>query len=398
MQKRITSTLLVAGMCIGGGTIAIPMVLAKLGIVPSAIITLLVWFLNYYPSLAGMELNLRSEKGLSLGALGKKFSGRGAQIAGELSVKVLSYAALTMYLCGASSIFQKLLEVYLQCEIPIEIIETVMAIVGVILLFFPFKIVASVNNVMFVGFIVIFAVLLGTMLKFVNYGNMPWIVRPTIKDALLVCPVIFASFGYQLILHTLRNYNGREAPSIKKSIFIGSFMPALVYIVWSATSLNVIFDSNPEFFGQLIAGEIGVGEFVKELANISSLSNFQILVWWMSILAILTSYVGVGIGLAESMHATFEEHVESRPMCKFLAALSTIVPAYSIAVIVPNAFIKILGFAGAMVATIGILIPTYLIFKAGIQKSYYKELKKWPLLACVIGGFGIILVEFFVNN
>lgn len=78
MQKQITSTLLVAGMCIGGGTIAIPMVLAKLGIIPSAIITLLVWFLNYYPSLAGMELNLRSERGLSLGALGKVFRSWGS--------------------------------------------------------------------------------------------------------------------------------------------------------------------------------------------------------------------------------------------------------------------------------------------------------------------------------
>lgn len=398
MQKRITSTLLVAGMCIGGGTIAIPMVLAKLGIIPSAIITLIVWFLNYYPSLAGMDLNLRSERGLSLGTLGKIFSGRGAQIAGEISVKVLSYAALTMYLCGASSILQKLLEVYLQCDISIEIIETIMAAAGIILLFFPFRIVASVNNVMFVGFIVIFAVLLGTMLKFVNYGNMPWIVKPTIKDALLVCPIIFASFGYQLILHTLRNYNGRNATSIKRSIFIGSFTPALVYIIWSVASLNVIFNSNPEFFAQLVAGKIGIGEFVKELANISSLSNFQILVWWMSILAILTSYVGVGVGLAESMNMTFESHIRSIPVRKSSAALTTIIPAYIIAVIMPNAFIKILGFAGAMVATIGILIPTYLIFKAGLSKSYYKELKKWPLLICVIGGLGIILVEFFMKG
>lgn len=398
MQKQITSTLLVAGMCIGGGTIAIPMVLAKLGIIPSAIITLLVWFLNYYPSLAGMELNLRSERGLSLGALGKVFSGRGAQIVGEISVKVLSYAALTMYLCGASSILQKLLEVYFQCEVSIVMIETVVAVMGVILLFFPFKIVSSVNNVMFIGFIGIFIVLLGTMLQFVDYSNMPWIVNPTIKDALSVCPVIFASFGYQLILHTLRDYNGRNAKSIKRSIFIGSFMPAMVYIVWSATALNVISNSNPEFFAQLIAGKIEIGEFVKELANISSLSNFQILVWWMSILAILTSYVGVGVGLAESMNMTFEIRVKSVPVKKILAALTTIAPAYAVAVIVPNAFIKILGFAGAMVATIGILIPTYLIFRAGVEKGYYKELKKWALLACVIGGLGIVLVEFFMNN
>lgn len=398
MQKQITSTLLVAGMCIGGGTIAIPMVLAKLGIVPSAIIALLVWFLNYYPSLAGMDLNLRAERGLSLGSLGKLFSGHGAQIAGELSVKILSYAALTMYLCGSSSILQKLLEVYFQCEIPIAAIESAIAALGVILLFFPFKIVSSVNNVMFVGFVIIFAILLGVMLKFTDFGNMPWIVKPTFKDALSVCPVIFASFGYQLVLHTLRDYNGRNATSIKRSIFVGSFMPALVYIGWPAIALNVIFNSNPEFFAQLVAGKIEVGEFVKELANISSFSYFHILVWWMSILAILTSYVGVGVGLAESMNITFETKIKSTPVRKFAASLATIAPAYIIAVMYPDAFIKILGFAGAMVATIGTLIPTYLIFKAGIEKGYYKELKKWPLLVCVAGALCIILAEFFINN
>lgn len=398
MQKGITSTLLVAGMCIGGGTIAIPMVLAKLGIIPSAIITLLVWFLNYYPSLAGMELNLRSERGLSLGALGRIFSGRGAQIVGEISVKVLSYAALTMYLCGSASILQKLLEVYFQCEIAIEIIETVIAVFGAILFFFPFKIVSSVNNVMFAGFIGIFIVLLGTMLQFVNCSNMPWIVNPTIKDVMSVCPVIFASFGYQLILHTLRDYNGRNAVSIKRSIFIGSFVPALIYIIWPATALNVISNSNPEFFAQLIAGKIEVGNFVKELANISSISNFQVLVWWMSILAILTSYVGVGVGLAESMNMTFEKHVKSVSARKVLSALTVIAPAYLVAVLVPNAFIKILGFVGAMVATIGVLVPTYLIFKAGIEKRYFKELKKWPLIACAAGAICIVLAEFFLNN
>lgn len=398
MQKQITSTLLVAGMCIGGGTIAIPIVLAKLGIIPSAIITLMVWFLNYYPSLAGMDLNLRSERGMSLGVLGRIFSGKYAQIAGEVSVKVLSYAALTMYLCGSSSILQKLIEAYFQTEIPIEAIETVVAVFGIILLFFPFKTVSKLNNVMFVGFIVIFAILLGGMIKHVNYGSMPWVVAPNAKDCLSVCPVIFASFGYQLILHTLRDYNGCNPKSIRRSIFIGSFAPALVYIVWSATALNVISCSNPEFFSQLIAGKIEIGEFVKELANISSISNFQVLVWWMSILAILTSYVGVGVGLAESMNMTFETRIGGEEKLKSVSAIATILPAYFVAVLIPNAFIKILGFAGAMVATIGILIPTYLILKAGIERSYYKELKKWALLACVIGGIVIIGAEFVFNN
>lgn len=398
MHKQITSILLVAGTCIGGGTIAIPMVLAKLGIMPSIIITILMWLLNYYPSLVGAELNLRSEQGLSLGELGKNFFGKGAQIIGEISVKVLSYAALTMYLCGASSIIQKLVEEYFRCEVSIIIIETCIAITGMILLLYPLKIISAVNNLIFSGLIIVFLTLLGIMMGFTDYTNMPWIVNPTPRDVLSVCPVIFASFGYQLILHTLRDYCEKDAKILKRSIFIGSSIPALIYIVWSITSLSAVFRANPDFFALTVAGKIGVGEFVKELANISSFSHFQVMVWWMSIFAILTSFIGVSIGLAGSLNLTLKKRIKVVAMRKLSASIITVMSAYIIAAIIPNAFIKILGFTGAMVVVIGILLPVYLLFKNGIEKLHYSELKKFPLVLCVIAGIIVMGIEIFINN
>lgn len=399
MDKQITSALLVAGTCIGGGTIALPIVLAKIGIIPSVLVTLFIWLLNYYPSLMGMELNLRSDRGLSLGSLGNLFSGRGIQIVGELSVKLFSYAALTMHLCGTSSIIQRLLEKYLQCEISTFAIETFMAIAGIILLSFPFKIISSVNNVMFTGFICVFGILLITMFRFLDFGNMPWFLTPTAKDILSMCPVIFASYGHQLVLHAIRDYCGRDAAIIKQGILTGSMIPTIVYMMWPIASLGIIFSMNPEFFVQMTSGKIEVGVFIRELSNISSLPSFQLLVWLMAILAILTSYVGVGIGLAESMNFSLEDHIKSTGFRKLLAAISTIVPAYAVAVIVPDAFVKILGFLGAILVVIGILIPAYLIFKIGIgDKPYYKELKKWPIIISVICGLIIMFAEIFLNN
>ena len=101
------------------------------------IITLIIWILNYYPLLSVIELNLCSEYGLSLGVLGKTISGKGAQIIGELSVKIISYALLTTYLYGASSIIQKLLEKSLNWTFSIFSIEAIIATVGIILLLFP---------------------------------------------------------------------------------------------------------------------------------------------------------------------------------------------------------------------------------------------------------------------
>jgi tyrosine-specific transport protein len=75
MNKQTGSILLVAGTCIGSGMIALPLVLAKLGIIPSAVLMLLTWLLMYYTSLVNLELNLQAGKGMSLGALGRHFSG-----------------------------------------------------------------------------------------------------------------------------------------------------------------------------------------------------------------------------------------------------------------------------------------------------------------------------------
>lgn len=399
MSKReLSSIFLVAGTCIGGGTIALPMVLAKIGVIPSIIVMILIWMLNYYPSLTGLELNLRSEKGLSLGELGKTFSGVGAQAVGEFTVKILSYAVLTLHLCGSSSIIQKLLEEYLHYNTSILTIETCIALFGAVLLLFPFRVISTLNNMMFMGLIFMFFIILGTIVSLVDFSRIPWMVDFSAYDLLSVCPVMFAAYGYQLILHTLRDHCGNKPYMLKKSVFLGGLIPTLVYILWSSSSLSAVFNTNPDFFMQMVSGKVEVGSFVSELAKVSSLPNFQLLVWLMSILAILTSFVGVGLGLAETLNSNIKKRTESITIQKVFASVMTIAPAYAIAAKFPNAFIKILGFAGALFVIMGILLPTYLLFKNGMQHLNFKELKKWPLVLCAAAGILIILAEVFLNN
>ena len=80
---------------------------------------------------------------------------------------------------------------------------------------------------------------------------------------------------------------------------------------------------------------------------------------------------------------------------RFVAALATILPSYIISTIVPNAFIKTLSFAGAILVVIAILLPTYLFFKAKIQYPYLRILNKFVLLICVVAGLLIMSLEIF---
>ena len=388
MNKQITSILLVAGTCIGAGMLALPMALAKLGVVPSLVIMFAIWFLTYYPSLVSVELNLHSERGLSLGLLGQKFSGKIAEIIGETSVKLLSYALLAAYIYGGSSIIHKLIGAGWSNFA----IQTILSIGIVILLLCPTRIISKINNIAFIGFLGLFFLLMVKIINCVDYHNVPWSVAPNFGNISAIATIVFTSFGYQVIFHSLRDYCGKDVPMLKRAFFYGSIIPMIVYMVWTCGVLCVIHKSNREFFGLMLNGKIEVGDLIQELSVIFKFSKLQVIIWWLSIFTILTSIIGVGLGLTESYTLGLQDKIKCP---RFIATLATVLPAYGISAIVPNAFIKTLSFAGAILVVIAILLPTYLFFKAKIQQPYLCILNKFVLLICVIAGLMIMLLEIF---
>jgi tyrosine-specific transport protein len=254
-----------------------------------------------------------------------------------------------------------------------------------------------VNYVAFLVFVAIFLVLVAAIIGFVDWHNIPWSTNADFSNIASVVTVVFTSFGYQVIFHTLRDYCGRKSSMLRCVFLLGSFIPAVVYMLWTTGVLSVISASDPAFYSQMIAGKTDVGDVVARLAAISKFPNFQIMVWWMSIFAIFTSIIGVGVGLMGSLDVSLQKlgcltSVRFARSC--VATLIVVVPAYVVAAAVPNAFIRVLGFAGAILVIIAILLPIYLFFKAGIKTPYLPELKKWALVPCCIIGLAIIILEF----
>ena len=388
MNKQITSVLLVAGTCIGAGMIALPLALAKLGIIPSLVVMLSAWFLTYYPSLVSVELNLQSEHGLSLGLLGRKFSGKKAEMLGEISVKLLSYALLSAYIYGGASIIQKLIS----NTWTFAVTETVLSGAIIVLLLLPIKIISKVNNMAFIGFIGLFLLLIVKIVTCIDPAITPWKVSPNLSNVASIATIVFTSFGYQVIFHTLRDYCGRDVKMLKRAFFYGSIIPMVIYMIWTCGVLAVIYKADKEFYSLIVDGNVEVGDLVKALSEIFRFSGLQIVIWWVSIFTILTSIIGVGLGLTESYHLSLQKKLK---YSKLVSAIVTIVPSYIIATIVPNAFIKTLGMAGSILVVIAIILPTYLFLKAKISSPYIHILKKWCLILCLLVGIMLIEAEIF---
>jgi tyrosine-specific transport protein len=398
MQIRIGAILLVAGTCIGSGMIALPMVLAKLGLIPSILLMLFIWFIIYHTSLINLELNLQANQGLSLGSLGRHFSGKTAEFVGVSCLKLLSFSLLAVFIYGGSSVLQELLKSNMAAECSLNSIATGYMVGAIGLLLMPLKCIDYINRLLFIGLLMIIAVLIVGLVFAVNWTHLP-LFSQQYKDIsiwLAIMPVVFTSFGFQVIFHTLTNYCHKNAKMLKQVFLWGSLIPTIVYILWTCSVLSVIYHENPLFYDQMAAGKAEVGALIQVLSSIAKWESVQLLIWWISILAVATSTLGVGVGLCQAIDEMLSAKLVHPFMRRIIAASLTILPAYLVVIYVPNAFISVLGFAGMILAVIAILLPTYLFWKIKGEKLHYRELKVKPLIRLSLSvGILVVVSELF---
>ena len=404
-QKTIGSVCLIAGTAIGGGLIALPMVLAPLGIVISSVIMILIWIIAYYSSLINLQLNLLAGKGLSLGELAHHFSGPWVRFLGMVSLKLLCYALLAAYISATVSMATTLIKPLVSQEyhqyLPFILSIGVAVILSAVFLS-PIKLVDYLNRLLFftlIGLLIflIFSLVLNVQGKYLPLW--PSVNLQKLQSWRCAIPVIFTSFGFQVVFHTLTNYCDKDAVILKKSFFWGSLIPTILYIIWTITSLGAVNGVNDGFFQRIVDQQVSIGAFIDYLSTSSNIASINILVWGVSILAIITSAIGVGLGLQDTWKEKLDFVPKTYPRFlpkRVVATVLTVIPSAVIALFIPNAFIKGLGFAGMILVVIALLLPIYLLLKIKIPKSklVYAILdSKMLIYGCILVGLGIMVLE-----
>lgn len=397
MQKQIGATLLIAGTCIGGGMIALPMILARIGLIPSLLLMIFMWAIIYYTALISLEVNLQAGKTMSLGNLGRLISGKKAELIGVTSFKLLSFSLVAVYIYGGSSVLQKMIGSSVYQEPSFITTSSIYALVAVILLSLPIKFLDYLNRILFIGLLAVISILVIGLAGEINWHNLPLFAKEynNISAWIIIAPIIFTSFGFHGSLPTLINYCNNDPRILKKVFLWGCCIPSIVYMIWTFSILSVIYDSSPNLYNQMVSGEVEVGGLVKELSLIIHTKSVQLLIWWISLLAIITSLLGVGMSLCQTIRENMEPKFpkQTKITC-IISALITVLPAYLMAILIPNAFIAVLGFAGMILVIIAILLPIYLLKKINPVTFYCPELKDDSLvISSAFIGIVIIICE-----
>lgn len=372
MKKFVNAVFLISGTAIGAGIVALPIAAARVGILVSIIVDVIALCLAYQTSCIVIDLNREFNCGKSIVELSQIFSGRGAKYISLVSFYLLSFALLSVYTAGAAEIVSSSLGLNFKC------ISLAVCVLG----FFLFSLKRSYfEHVNFlIGSLFVVAML-------AIFCSMPGMFKGVFREMPVTCdamalfaffPIIFTSFGVQNVCGYIYDYLDRDVKKIKLAFLIGISIPAIVYVLWISLTLTAAYQTDANFYKQLLCGQVDAGEFVSFLCNLSETRYINLFFKLFSLLAIITSAIGMGVG----MMLALKELLKSDVVVRLTLALVPLL----ILLCVEDAFMKVLSFGGMIATIFVIFVPVYLQKRACESKKL-----AWKSVVCLILGVLIVL-------
>ncbi len=377
MKKLLNAIFLISGTAIGAGLIALPLTSVNLGTNILVAIIFFMVFVAYKTSMMTVDLNVANGKSASIVDLSRSISGEKAFIISMISFYTLSFSLLSVYFSGIANTLSSFFDFN----------DNFIIIICGFLLFFilnlKYSAFSKLNSILVVSLLVIIlSAIIQIHTKETSIMTSVYVVPQSISASEIIAflPIIFTSFGVQNICSHIFESLNKDRGKIKIAFLIGILIPAVVYIIWNSCVFENILAGDVQFFQKLQNHQILVGKLIQFLCKSSENMYMEIFFKILSLFAIITSAVGIGLGLKKSI----EESVTSS---KYMASAVVCGIPVALCMAVPNAFINILSFGGMIATVFVIFVPYYLLKKRLKQRMDFGD------DLCLVFGVMIVLCE-----
>ena len=355
MNKTIGSTLLVAGTMIGAGMLAMPLTSAGIGFGFTLVLLLGLWALLTFSALLFVELYQTAESDAGIGTLAEQYFGKAGRIIATAVLIIFLYALIAAYVSGGGSLLKDLLPESFGDKVSILLFTVIFGSFIVI----GTHSVDKINRVLFFVMLAAFAVVLSLMLPEIKFDNL---MATPIDDALIVSasPVFVTAFGLHGSIPSLNKYLDGNVKALRISILAGSAITLCAYILWQMSTHGLLTQNE---FLQILKEDATLNGLVKATLAITGSNMIAGAVKLFSTLALVTSFLGVGLGLLECIEDLLKQSFNISAG-RISLGLMTFIPPLVFALFYPEGFILALGYAGQMFAFYAVVLPVSLVWKA----------------------------------
>lgn len=389
MNKTVGSTLLVAGTMIGAGMLAMPLTSAGIGLTATVFLLIGLWSVLTFTALLFVELYQTADSDAGIGTLAAQYFGKAGRIISTAVLIVFLYALIAAYVSGGGSLLMDLLPTMGDKDTMNKIAVLVFTIFFGSFIVIGTHSVDKINRVLFFVMIAAFILVLALMLPNIKFDNL---MAMPIDNALIISasPVFFTAFGFHGSIPSLNKYLDGNVKSLRIAILVGSGITLFAYFLWQLSTHGLL--SQNEFL-QILREDATLNGLVKATLEITQSPIIANAVKIFSTLALVTSFLGVALGLLECIEDLLKQSFNIHAG-RISLGLMTFIPPVLFSLFYPEGFILALGYAGQMFAFYAVVLPVALVWKA---RSIYPNLpyRVWggKALLVIILMLGVIITS-----
>lgn len=382
--------LLIAATTIGVGMLALPIATGPGGFAPSVFIYVVCWAFMLCTGLLLLEVCSWMPPDANFITMTHKLLGNtGRTICWFVYLFLFEMMMIAHIVSGGQVVSAVFSELGL---IPSTIFYTILFSP---IIYLGTKAVDRLNLVMFSGVLISYILFLLVATQHINFANLEYV---NWSKAWLALPILFTAFTYQVILPTLVTYMKRDFKKIRKSLFFGTTIPLVVYLIWQVLILGII----------PVEGDNGLLEAAARGDNaVLPLKHFVPNQWVVAIgrafgfFAMTTSYIALALAFLDFLADGLK--VKKIGIRKAFLCLVIFAPALIVSVYNPTFFLKALGFAGGVSCAILFGLYPPLMVWVGRYRKHYEAKEQLPggrvvlflLIVFIVVELGIELLPHF---
>lgn len=351
--------LLVAGTCIGAGMLGLPVSTAAGGFFPTVGAFFIVWFFMTCSALAYMEVSLRFKGQTNLISIAEHTLGKSAKVIAWLVYVLFLYSLMAAYTSGGTSMLARIAGADITAFNKAVGVAFVFVIPFAIMVYLGTSWVDRINRILMIGFaasflaICVLAFNIGPADEFYPIGDS--------KYLLAAFPLLVTAFGYHTLIPTLKTYLHDSVNKLRKVIILGSLAPLIIYVLWQLIITNLIPTWGTHGLVQMLNSGVDSSVSIAHALTHHG-KHVQFFIIWFSFFALITSFLGVGLGIFDFFSDALQIHKTKTG--RVVLSMLTFGPPFLFTIIYPQGFLFALGYAGIFAAILLIIYPVLMAWSA----------------------------------
>ncbi|MDO8953515.1 MAG: aromatic amino acid transport family protein [Gammaproteobacteria bacterium] len=395
--KILGCILIVTGTAIGAGMLAIPLVTAEVGFKYSALMLIGCWAVMTFTALLILEVNLAFDKSASFSSMSLQTLGKAGQCVTWVSFLLLLYALTAAYITGGTSLLGYLLKTLDLPHVPDWVNSLVFTVVlgsfvilGTHAVDYLNRFLMSIKSLVLVMLIIVL----------LPHASLPLLLTPSHGPhyLLIALPILITSFGFHIVIPSVRQYLGCDPKLLRRVILIGSTIPLFIYLLWDFGILGIIPADGASSFATIQQQQSSIGGMLGMLENILHHPIVSASANAFSNIAITTSFLGVALGLYDFIIDGFSLNKLTVKGKSQATALTFVLPI-CFALFYPQGFILALNYASMFVVILLIIMPVLMVYflrRKNQPQVYRVAVGNGILGLCLLAGISLLILEIVI--